>query len=403
MENYKKKQRKILVVDDMLATRNIVGDILRKAHYNSDFAGNGHQALELLKNYNDYDLVLLDIEMPEMNGFEVCRAIRQNDKLREIPVIFLTSSDNVENKVAGFNSGAQDYVIKPFNPKELLARVKTHIQLKQKSDIIKDMNNILVKKNKEITDSISYALHIQKAIAPPLENLSKMVKDGFVMDKPKDIVSGDFLWHKNIGNSLYIVLADCTGHGIPGAFMSVLGISMLNEIIKDNSTLPPNQILNRLREKIIRALNQNADFKNKDGMDICVCQINFENSTIQYSGALINLYIVRKDFLHNQHKLIKISSDHMPVGIYPNASKSFSNQVVDFVEGDRLYLFSDGYVSQFGGEENKTFKIKRLRSELLTIQHLSMADQLTKLEDTLSDWKGNNEQVDDILMLGIQV
>jgi CheY-like chemotaxis protein len=398
------KQKKILVVDDMSVSREMIGKILKKAHYSLDFAENGEQALQFLYSSNKYDLVLLDIEMPGINGFEVCQEMKKNYKLRDLPVIFLTSYSKIENKVFGFDSGAQDYVTKPFSSRELLARINTHIQLKQKTDIIREMNDTLLEKNKDITDSISYALHIQKALSSSTEILDKFNPKYFILNKPKDIISGDFLWFKQFSNLLYFAVADCTGHGVPGAFMSVLGISMLNEIVRDHYFYPPKLILNELRSKTIKSLNQGPEsMKNADGMDIAICLINFETLTLQYSGANIPFFLLRKNPLKGNYEFIKRSADRMPVGRHPNEDKSFTNHVIELMEGDRIILFSDGYVSQFGGESNKTFKISRLRNELMEIQTHPIWEHAHILEEIIDDWRGENEQVDDILIFGIEV
>jgi serine phosphatase RsbU (regulator of sigma subunit) len=347
---------------------------------------------------------LLDVEMPGINGFEVCQYMRQDERLQEIPVIFLTSCAKIENKVFGFGSGAQDYITKPFSPKELLVRINTHIQLKQKTDIIKGMNEILQEKNKNITDSISYALHIQKALSPPIEQLEGVLKDYFILNKPKDIISGDFFWYKQFGNLLYVAVADCTGHGVPGAFMSVLGISMLNEIVREHYFYPPNMVLNELRRKTIKSLNQGASlFTNKDGMDIAICIINFENLSLQYSGAHIPLFLMRRNYSTGKYELIKRSPDRIPVGYHPDEKARFTNHCLDLQEGDRIILFSDGFVSQFGGSEDKTFKIGRFRNELIEIQKYPMNEQAAHLSKILEEWKGDQEQADDILVVGFEI
>jgi phosphoserine phosphatase RsbU/P len=398
------KQRKILVVDDMSVSREMIGKLLKKAQYSIDFAENGEQALHILNNNYCYDLVLLDVEMPGISGFEVCQEMRKEEKLQELPVIFLTSYAKIENKVFGFGSGAQDYVTKPFSPRELLVRINTQIQLKQKADIIKGMNNALLEKNKNITDSISYALHIQKALSPPLEMFGRIVPNYFILNKPKDIISGDFFWYKQFGNLLYLAVSDCTGHGVPGAFMSVLGISMLNEIVRFHSLYPPNLVLNELRKKTIQSLNQGHEYmRSKDGMDIAICLINFETFTLQYSGANIPLFLMRKNPSKGSYELIKRSADRMPIGTHPNENKSFTNHVIELMEGDRIVLFSDGYVSQFGGENNKTFKINRLRDELIELQTYPIQEQANVLEKIIDDWRGGNEQVDDILIFELEI
>lgn len=397
-------QKKILVVDDMLVNREWAGRILRTARYAVDFANDGQQALEILHKQNKYDLVLLDVEMPGINGFEVCREMRNDNKLQEIPVIFLTSQSKIENKVFGFRSGAQDYVTKPFSPKELLVRINTHLQLKHKNDIIKDMNDVLVEKNKNITDSIIYAQYIQKALLPSSDILNAVTSDYFILNKPKDILSGDFYWTKQCGDSLYFAVGDCTGHGVPGAIMSVLGLSMLNEIAREYTFYPPYLILNELRRKIIYSLHQEGNsLENHDGMDVGLCMLNLDSLTLQYAGAHIPLFILRLNRNSGMYELIKRHADRMPVGKHPNEKMSFSNHSIDLQEDDRVFLFSDGYISQFGGEHNKTFKISRFLDLLLNIQHHPLPDQAAILEEEIIKWRGANEQADDIMVFGLKI
>jgi phosphoserine phosphatase RsbU/P len=397
-------QLKVLVVDDSNLNRQYIASILIDANYLVEVAPGGLQALGMLENDRDIDLVLLDVEMPGINGYETCEIIRKDQKWKDIPVIFITGYSDIEKLIQGFAVGAQDYVIKPFNPRELLLRVSTHIQLKHKTDLIKKINRALEQKTKDITDSIVYARYLQKAIMPSESVLAECLSDHFILYKPKDIVSGDFFWFKQIKNLLYIAAADCTGHGIPGAFMSVLGVSVLNEIITKRNINTPDSILNELRRKIKRSLHQYMqESESNDGMDISFCLINFENQTLQFAGANSPLYIVRQSETESDSQLIVISPDRMPIGVHPNDTVSFTNQKIELEKGDCLYLFSDGYTSQFGGKLNKKFKSDRFKDLLLKINEHPMAKQKEILENTLVTWSGDNEQVDDILVIGIQI
>lgn len=202
----------------------------------------GKKALEWTKR-KDFDLILLDVMMPEMSGFEVCEHLKANSKTSDIPIIFLTARTDTESIVKGFNLGAVDYVTKPFNKSELLARVSTQVALKKSRDET-------LKYLKLLKDSVNYAEKIQDAVLPSPEILYDVFPGYFILYKPKDIVSGDFYWINRIKNFIYIAAADCTGHGVPGAFMSMLGITLLNEIVSKSRLDNPNQILNFLRKKI---------------------------------------------------------------------------------------------------------------------------------------------------------
>lgn len=400
----KGKNGRILVVDDIAVHREALFNLLTREKFEVTLAQSGKQALGLMET-EKFDLVLLDVEMPEMNGFEVCQIMREELHLREIPVIFVTSYGKIENKLSGFGKGAQDFITKPYNDRELIVRIKTHLLLKHKSDVIRNMNATLEGKDKSITQSMEYAKYIQHAILPSLKNLDKLIPEKFLLFKSKELIGGDFYWFKQFGPKLYIAASDCTGHGVPGALMSVLGISLLNEVINDHTYFySPNEILNRLRVKVIKAMNKkNAALYNNDGMDIAMCFIDFENLRLQYSGANIPLFIMRKDQARNTYEMIKRSPDRMPIGNHPESKTSFMNHYIELHEGDRIYLFTDGYSSQFGGDLNKTYKTRRLVEMIKAMQHLEMKKQKTFLEENFNKWKKDNFQVDDVLMMGLQI
>ena len=407
MEFEENKKFKILVVDDIPKNIQVLGSILKKANYLAGFATNGKQAIDILQHTDDYDLVLLDISMPVMNGFDVCRAIRENTRLKEIPVIFLTAYTNTENIVKGFDAGAQDYVTKPFNLKELLARVDTHLRLKQKTDQIRSLNIILDQKNKNLISSIVYASSIQQAMLPSAEILKKNIPDSFILYKPKDIVSGDFYWFKQAGNLIYIVAADCTGHGIPGAFLSILTLARLNEIFEEKRNIKftrPNEILAELRKRIIKSLHQNDQkFESNGGLDIAFCIIDLENYILQFAGANNPLLLIRKKNPGNNFELIEKKGDRMPVGLHIRDKQAFINHEIKIQDGDIFYIFSDGYISQFNGEGKKIFTARRLQEALLKNQDKPMETQKQILEQTLAEWQGKYEQIDDILIIGMRI
>jgi len=281
-------------------------------------------------------------------------------------------------------------------------------QLKHANEELQAMNeeintqmNIIEHKNTNITSSIQYAKIIQRAVFPSLEKLDAYFDQYFVLFSPKDIVSGDFYYTKQKGKYLYIAAADCTGHGVPGAFMSVLGISHLNEIISKGVLIKPNEILNELRIRIKKSLHQEGKKgQTQDGMDIALCTIDLENTTIQYAGAHCPLYLIRKN--ETKFELIEFKADLMPIGVHPKDEKSFTNYNVQLQHGDTLYLFTDGYVSQTGGTNFETFKRKRFQEILLKIQEHSLDVQKQILEQTLTNWQGKYDQVDDILIIGMR-
>jgi serine phosphatase RsbU (regulator of sigma subunit) len=269
--------------------------------------------------------------------------------------------------------------------------------LSEANEEITLQKEIIEKKNIDITDSIIYAKRIQDAVLPSEKILKQYLVDSFILFKPKDIVSGDFYWVKEKEDLLIVVAADCTGHGVPGAFMSLLGITFLNEIVEKNNITSPEKILNQLRENVITSLKQKGlDSESKDGMDIAICTINRKTHKLEFSGANNPMYYIRND------RLIMVKADRMPVAIHARM-KDFTKNEVSLIPGDTVYLFSDGYADQFGGPAGKKLKYKTFQDTLLEVQKESMASQKEILNKKHLEWRGSYEQIDDIVVLGFKV
>jgi serine phosphatase RsbU (regulator of sigma subunit) len=270
------------------------------------------------------------------------------------------------------------------------------IQL-QKEQIEHQKNEILTQKN-DITSSINYASKIQNAVLPDKKLFDAAFEEYFIFYKPRDIVSGDFYWITRKGRKTIFAVADSTGHGVPGAFMSMLGNSFLNEIIKSDSvSLSPNLILNQLRDKISEALAQSGEKSSThDGMDIALCIYDRTKSEIEFSGAYNSMYIVRNG------ELITVRGDMMPIGYYPK-KRNFTSKSVKVVKGDILYLFTDGFPDQFGGSANKKYTIGKFKKLLVDISNQPMEEQHLILQTTLKKWQGENVRVDDVLVLGVKL
>ncbi len=257
--------------------------------------------------------------------------------------------------------------------------------------------NVLLKsvslKNKEITDSIIYTSRIQKALLPTLENVKNEIPNSFIYYQPKDIVSGDFYWMYNMEDYKIFAVADCTGHGVPGAMVSVICIGALNRAIRDYHLIKPSQILNKTREIVI------AEFKKSgenvyDGMDIALCSLR--GNKLEFSGAHNSLWLIR----NNKLKIYK--ADALSISNYP-LQDSFTNYEIDVLKGDMLYIFTDGLRDQFGGEKNKRLKISGFKELILKIHQMPLQQQKDYLNTFLNEWKGNNEQLDDICIMGIKI
>ncbi len=281
-----------------------------------------------------------------------------------------------------------------------LRRAKERLELeviKRTAEIERQRYEIELK-NKNITDSIQYASRIQNAVLPPDEYMNATLPQHFIFFKPRDIVSGDYYWMTHKDGETVLAVADCTGHGVPGAFMSMLGIAFLNEIVNRAEKLVASNILNGLRDHVKKSLRQTGkQDEAKDGMDIALCVFNNDKKQLQYAGAYNPLYIIRNG------ELIQLKADRMPIGIYHKEKESFTNHVVELQSSDVIYLFSDGYNDQFGGKEGKKFMIKQFQSLIIEIHQKPLDEQKQILNNTFDNWKGNLEQVDDILVIGFKI
>lgn len=286
---------------------------------------------------------------------------------------------------------------------KLLSIQKNHIaerneELSQLNEEISAQRDMLFQQKKSITDSMEYARFIQQALLTSRDILNNCQLQNFILFKPRDIISGDFYWFKQIKNYLYFTAADCTGHGIPGAFMSVLGISLLNEIVGKRDLNPPAQILNELRKRLKKSLKQDdPETTSHDGMDIALCLLDLETYKLQFSGAFNPLFLIRNNVL------IEYPANRIPVGVHPKDKIDFTNHEIQLQTNDLLYIFSDGYISQFGGEEGKKFNMKQFKELLIEINNLPLDQQKIILDEILIKWQQNFDQIDDVLVVGIKV
>jgi len=278
-----------------------------------------------------------------------------------------------------------------------------HAELVLQKIEIQNQKDTLEKKNLEITDSINYARNIQAASIPSPERFDKHFRSSFVLFKPKDIVSGDFYWIFERNDIIFYATADCTGHGVPGGFMTMLGLSFLDEIIAGQGVTSPAEVLNLLRDKIIYALNQSGNFgENKDGMDITICCVNRRANTLTYASANNDLYIVHEDEATGERLFSKYKANRQPCG-YHHLNLPFTEHVVALKAGDCIYTFTDGFADQFGGPKGKKFRYKQFEEFLTANAHLPFREQQKLLNEAIEDWKGDLEQVDDILVIGVQI
>jgi serine phosphatase RsbU (regulator of sigma subunit) len=254
---------------------------------------------------------------------------------------------------------------------------------------------LVEEKNKDILDSINYAKRLQDAILPPLNLIREFFQEAFVLYKPKDIVAGDFYWMERAGHTTFIAAADCTGHGVPGALVSVVCSNALNRTVKEFHITETGKILDKVRELVLETFEKSEN-NVQDGMDISLFCINSNTREIHWSGAYNSLLYVQNNEMH------EVDADKQPIGKVDKPIP-FTTHILNLQKGDILYLFTDGYADQFGGPKGKKFRYKRFQEMLLENAGKTMDEQKNLLEVTFAQWKGNLDQVDDILVIGIKV
>ncbi|MFC2080144.1 SpoIIE family protein phosphatase [Bacteroidota bacterium] len=315
--------------------------------------GNMEKALAFLKRYHELE--------KEVNNLE------SHNRLKNQQIVFATEQSRKEAEIFQLRN----------------------VELKAAFDEIEEINN-------EINASIKYAERIQRAVLPPDNFINEILPEHFILFLPCDIVSGDYYWATRKGSKVVFTAADCTGHGIPGAFMSMLGISFLKEIVNRMDDLRANEILNELRTHIKGSLHQKgAEGEAKDGMDMALCVYDMNSGELQFSGAYNSMYLIRNN------ELEEVKADRMPIAIHHHDKAAFTNHILDIHKGDVIYLFSDGFPDQFGGLDGKKFKYKSLKELFLKIHQQPKEKQKESLLNAFNDWKGELAQVDDVVIMGI--
>ena len=280
----------------------------------------------------------------------------------------------------------------------LKERKKSHAKLEEQNEIIKRNALALDSKNKEIIDSIQYARRIQEASLPSLQEIRRVLPKSFVYYSPKDIISGDFYWVTEIAGKVFVATADCTGHGVPGALLSIFGVSHLKEIVEKKRVFNPDEILGELRTAVISNLSKTASGETiKDGMDMSVYVIDKLSMKLSFSGANNGLFIVRKG------SIIELKPNKQPVGYGPQTNKPFTQEHVSLVAGDLIISYTDGYADQFGGPKGKKFKVKNFKALLLKLEKMPDQTAMGKLRQVFDAWKGGLEQVDDVCIIGVRI
>ena len=343
----------------------------------------------------------LDEKEKKLAQDQVIEQLKENEKLNT------KVTRELEQKV-------QERTMEINEQKEEIEAQRDEIEAQR--DLLQEQKDMVVAQKLKITDSIDYAERIQSAVLPQQDYMARVMPEYFILFKPKDVVSGDFYWIKKIGDHLIIVVADCTGHGVPGGFMSMLGITLLNEQAGKSNFDQTGEILNQLRTKVKETLAQEGkNREQKDGMDIALAVFNTKKHELRFAGAYNPIYIIRDktkeaektmfpyfSMESSSHQLFEVKGDKQPIAIH-SMETAFNTSTVQLKKGDTLYMFSDGFVDQKGGTKSKKFLSKNFKSLLLDIQSLSMEEQKNHLGASFDDWKKGMEQIDDILVMGIRI
>jgi serine phosphatase RsbU (regulator of sigma subunit) len=415
----------ILYLDDEASNLRVFRATFKK-FYNVFTAENTQEAFEVLEQ-NDIHLVVSDQRMPEMTGVQFLEIVAKKypDIIRIILTAyadtqdiiyavnrvgifrFLTKPWDEEDVRAALDNGLERYALKAENL-QLLDELKAmNREIAEHSKVMEDINeeldhlvHDLSEKNKNITDSINYAKRIQDAMLPSRELIGNLFPNSFVFYKPRDIVSGDFFWLSSDNNKKLIAAVDCTGHGVPGAFMSILGSVLLNQIVNYEKVWSPAEILNQLHALIVKTLRQ-KNSEVRDGMDAVVCRYDQQERKMYYAGARNDLFYVKND------QLFEIKADRKSVGGTFTDEKNFTEHVIDVsdCEAAAFYIASDGFQDQFGGAEKKKFSSKKLRETLYEMRAENMQKQGEILARIFEQWisEGREKQIDDVLVIGIRI
>jgi chemotaxis response regulator CheB len=394
----------ILIVDDLEDNLFSLNAVLKFEGYIIHQANSGALAIEMALKL-PYDCIVLDVQMPEMDGFEVATILSQNDVTKNIPIIFLSALGSDKEKVLqGMDSGAIDFLAKPVDPPLIKAKLKLCIKLSSKYkdskrviSAIKEEHSSLQEVNSDFSASLRYAQNIQQAILPTAEVINALFNDNFVIFRPKESIGGDFYYVKEVGNEIIFICGDCTGHGVPGAMMSMISSNIIHNIIDTKKIIVPNLILNAMVREFRKAFrNEFSNITIQDGLEVAICTYYKKEKKLQYAGAGRPIIIANQDGI----KTIKSSS----YGISGNVSENYDFELNEFdiEEGHQIYLYSDGIVDQFGGPKNKKFMTKRFVQLLSSCSNIPMADQKEIIDNAILNWKSGYEQIDDILVMGLK-
>lgn len=383
----------ILCVDDEPIILNSLKQELSQYFSDSmiiEVAESGEEGLEIIDFFKEKGreivVIISDYIMPQMRGDEFL--IEAHRLLPNCMKILLTGQASLEGVTNAVNkTNLYRYISKPWSTKDLIMTVESAIQNYNKDRILK-------LQNKQIQSSIRYAERIQSAVLPSSNYLTELLPNHFIFYKPKDVVSGDFYWCRKEDNKIIIAVADCTGHGVPGAFMSLIGHQLLDRAVIDKKIYEPEKILESVN-KAIRQVWNGERASIHEGMEMAICVIEKEKNKISFAGAKRPICIIQNN------KPSHVKGDR--VGIDGKQNAIYTKHEFDLQPNTQIYLYSDGYQDQFGGRENRRFMSKNLRNLFLQIEKKSPQEQLEEVSSSFENWKRHYDQIDDVLVLGIKL
>ncbi len=397
---------KILFLEDNDDDVALIERTLRRSNFvfNSSHASNKDEFVSSLSSFGP-DIILSDHSMPEFDSLSALKIVKE--QCPQIPFILVTGSVSEEFAVKCIKGGAEDYVLKnnllklPSVIENALGKKELKIEnatIKSLNAKLKSANEIIERKNKDTIDSINYAQRIQHAILPNEKLLCQYFPESFILFKPKDIVSGDFYWFAEHNGKFIIAVSDCTGHGVPGALLSMMGYHLLRNTVQLKGIVDPAGILNEINKGFseIFEIGTNANAIS-DGMDISICSIDKANSVLTFSGAKRPLYIVRNKILS------EIKGSPFPIGGSHHEAHYFKNEEVKMQKCDRFYMLTDGYADQFGGDDHKKLKSVGFKNLLMNYSTQPIHAQKNTLNDYFEMRRATEEQTDDVLVIGFEI
>lgn len=403
---------RILIISAKNDNSNQLAAILDKKGYKTLLINSLQDAKEVCAKFLP-EILIIGSEFTHTAISDFCDELQRKSKT--CSTIVLAALDRIEKRQKILETGATDYILYPPEPNEVIKKVETYSEyhklrlmsrnhdekMKRLNEVLNEQRLIIEQKNQDFQDSISYALSIQNSLLPSIEQIRTVFPESFVYYKPRDVVSGDFYLFTVKNDTVIAIVADCTGHGVPGALLSVLGITIFNNLIEQSEILDPAILLNRMDKELTHFLLSDEKIEqSQDGMDIAICAINLKNKSLKFSGSKHPLYLIRNN------KLVVYQGSIFTVGgglFHDTDSKEFFNTDIALRKNDSLYMFSDGYIDQFGGKHSKKFLPRQFKNLLMEINSKPLAEQKEILSNTLEKWKGGQEQIDDILVMGLRI